>query len=93
MTTTNLREKINMLTNMIQAEDLQIFQAQIIVDSAAKSTGDAQVDQAMQANANNSKAQVLASTRRMAHCQEVLTALTAELAASGQGEKAAASVG
>lgn len=79
MATSNLREKINMLTNMIQAEDLQIFQAQIIVDSALKSTGDVQVDQAMQANATNSKAQVLASARRRAHCEELLAELTAEL--------------
>lgn len=79
MATENLREKINMLTNMIQAEDLQVFQSQMIVDAATETTGDTQVDQAMVGNATNSKAQILAGTRRLETYRAKLAELTAEL--------------
>ncbi len=79
MGTENLREKINMLTNMIQAEDLQRFQAQAQVDVASESTGDAQVDQALAGQATNAKAQVLACARRIVSFREKLDALNAEL--------------
>jgi hypothetical protein len=79
MATENLREKINVLTNMIQAEDLQMFQAQMLIATTEKSAGDAQVDQAMAAQAANSKAQVLAHTRRLETYRAKLAELSAEL--------------
>ncbi len=77
MGTENLREKINMLNNMIQADDLQMFQAQMQVDATLKSSGDAQVDQAMKAQADNCKAQIMACARRL----ETYRAKHAELSA------------
>jgi hypothetical protein len=85
MTTENLREKINMLNNMIQAEDLQSFQSQLLVDSTSKTTGDEQVDKAMAANATNAKAQILACTRRL----ETFRAKRAELDAELNAEQPA----
>ncbi len=79
MTTENLREKINMLTNMIQADDLQAFQAQMQVDAAGTSSGDAQVDQALAGQATNAKAQILACTRRLETYRAKLAELNAEL--------------
>ncbi len=79
MGTENLREKINMLVNMIQADDLQMFQAQMQVDAAGESTGDAQVDQALAGQATNAKAQILACTRRLATYRAKLVELNTEL--------------
>ena len=84
MTTENLREKINMLTNMVQSEDLQVFQQQMLVATVATSTGDAQVDQAMRSNAANAKAQILAGTRRLETYRAKLAELTAELDATSK---------
>lgn len=78
--TTNLRDKINLLTNMIQAEDLQEFQASLLIDAAGKTTGDVAVDAAMTANATNAKANKLACARRRQHYEEVLAELNKELA-------------
>jgi hypothetical protein len=80
MGTDNLREKINMLNNMIQADDLQSFQAQMQVDAALKTSGDAQVDQALKAQAENAKAQILACARRLETYRAKLVELNAELA-------------
>lgn len=82
MTTEFLREKINVLNNNIQAEAMQQFQSQLMVDVAAKTTGDTQVDQALKAQADNAKAQLLACTRRLETYREKLTELNAELNAA-----------
>lgn len=79
MATENLREKINMLTNMIQADDLQMFQSQMQVDATAKSTGDVGVDQAMAANATNARSQILACARRLETYRTKLAELNTEL--------------
>lgn len=79
MTTENLREKINVVTNMIQSEDLQMFQAQLFVDAASTTTGDKQIDQAMTGQAANSKAQILAHTRKLETYRAKLAELNAEL--------------
>lgn len=79
MATENIREKINMLTNMIQAEDLQSFQAQMQVDTTNATCGDVAVDQALAAQATNAKAQILACTRRLETYRAKLIELNAEL--------------
>lgn len=79
MGTENLREKINMLTNMVQAEDLQMFQSQMVVDVSGQKSGDAQVDQALAGEAANAKARMLAHTRRLETYRAKLAELTAEL--------------
>ena len=82
--TQHIREKINTLNNLILNEDVQCFTQQLVVDAAAKSTGDAQVDQQMQAAAQNAKAVVLASQRRLQTFQDSLTVLQAELDAASK---------
>jgi hypothetical protein len=77
--TENLREKINMLNNMIQADDLQSFQAQLLIDAAQTSTGDPQVDQAMQGNASNARAQLLQCNARLTTYRATLKTLNDEL--------------
>lgn len=79
MATEHLREKINVLNNMIQADDLQAFQAQLIIDAALKSSGDAQVDAAMKNSASNARAQLLACNCRLETYRKRLSELTAEL--------------
>ena len=79
MATLYLREKINLLNNMIQAEDLQAYQNQLLVDAANKPSGDAQVDQSMKSNASNLRAALLASSVRLEHYRSELAKLTAEL--------------
>jgi len=79
VSTENLREKINMLNNMIQADDLQTFQAQMQIDATAKTSGDAQVDQALAGQAANAKAQILACARRLETYRAKLAELNAEL--------------
>lgn len=79
MTTEFLREKINILNNMIQQVVLEQFQLNLLVKVAAASTGDAQVDQNLQASATNAKAQLLACERRLAVYREELAPLNVEL--------------
>ena len=79
MATENLREKINVLNNMIQADDLQSFQTQLQIDAAKTTSGDAQVDQAMKAQAENAKAQILACARRLETYRAKHAELSAEL--------------
>ena len=78
-----LREKINTLNQMILQQVLEIFQHQLQVDVAEKSTGDAQVDQSMKSVAQNSAAIVLAGNTRLALYRERLAQLQAELDATG----------
>lgn len=79
MTTSNLREKINVLQNMIQADDIQMFQAELVVAASEASTGDPQVDQAMKANAMNARAQAMQCGARLIIYRARLTDLQAEL--------------
>lgn len=82
MTTTNLREKINVLTTLLQQADLEAFQLELTVQCAAESSGDAQVDTQLRAHAQNASAQLLAVKRRVAVCQAALDPLQAELNAN-----------
>lgn len=75
MNTEHIREKLNALSNLIASEALQIFQHEMLIEAAAVSTGDKQVDTQMRTQAQNSKSVVLASQRRLA----VYTARQAEL--------------
>lgn len=84
MATEFLREKINALRNMVQNEALQLFQHELIVEAAAESTGDAQVDQSMSAQADNSKAAILAARRRLSVYEPKLKEFEAELQDSQQ---------
>lgn len=79
MSTTNLRQKINALENMIQADDIQMFQAELIVAASETSTGDPQVDQAMKANAMNASAQAMQCKARLAVYRGKLIDLQAEM--------------
>jgi hypothetical protein len=79
MATEFLREKINALRNMVQNEALQLFQHELIVEAAVESTGDAQVDQSMRAQADNSKAAILAAKRRLSVYEPKLKEFEAEL--------------
>jgi hypothetical protein len=88
MATEFLREKINILRNNVQAEALQIFQHQLLVDAAAATTGDKQVDQAMSAQAEQSRTVIMGSKRRLDTYLPKLGELEAELAS--QDPKAAA---
>lgn len=79
MATEFLREKINILNGMIQQTVLEQFQLGLVVKIASATTGDAQVDQNMQAAATNAKAQLLSCERRLAVYKEELAPLSAEL--------------
>ena len=79
MATDYLREKINILNNLIQQSALERFQLSLIIKAASSSAGDAQVDQNLQAAATNAKAQLLACERRLAVYTEELAPLNAEL--------------
>lgn len=83
MGTEHIREKINMLNNIICNEDVQLLQNQLIVKAAEATTGDLQVDQQiMLPNASNSKVQIMAITARLAVYKAARDELTAELNAS-----------
>lgn len=79
MSTEFLREKINILNGMIQQTVLEQFQLSLVVKVASTTTGDAQIDQNMHANATNAKAQLLACERRLTVYREELAPLVAEL--------------
>lgn len=79
MATDYLREKINILNNMIQQAVLEQFQLNLLIKIAADTTGDGQVDQNLQASATNAKAQMLACERRLAVYRAEIAPLNAEL--------------
>lgn len=79
MATDYLREKINILNNMIQQAALEQFQLNLLIKVASVTAGDAQVDQQLQASATNAKAQLLACERRLAVYREELAPLNIEL--------------
>lgn len=79
MSTEFLREKINILNGMLQQTSLEQFQLDLVVKLAAAPTGDAQVDQNLQAAATNAKAQLVSCVRRLAVYREELAPLVAEL--------------
>lgn len=79
MATEFLREKINILNGMIQQTTLEQFQLALIVKLAASTTGDAQIDQNLQASATNAKAQLLACERRLTVYREEIAPLNTEL--------------
>ena len=82
MSTEFLREKINVLTQLDQQAALEAFQHELVVQIAADTTGDAQVDANMASNAQNSKAVLLACARRRTVYRAQLQALNAELGAA-----------
>lgn len=79
MGTEFLREKINILNGMIQQTTLEQFQLNLLIKVAADTTGDAQVDQNLQAAATNAKAQLLSCERRLAVYRAEIAPLNAEL--------------
>ena len=79
MATDYLREKINILNNMIQQAALEQFQLNLLIKVASVTAGDAQVDQQLQASATNAKAQLLECERRLAVYREELAPLNIEL--------------
>lgn len=82
MNTEHIREKLNALTNLIAAESLQIFQHELLVEAAAATTGDKQVDSQMRTQAQNSKSVILASQRRLVVYKAKQAELQKELDAS-----------
>lgn len=82
MTTTNLREKINVLNTLLQQADLESFQLGLTIECANESTGDAQIDAQLKSHAQNAAAQLVAVKRRIAVCQDALAPLQAELDAT-----------
>lgn len=82
MRTEHLREKINALTNWIASEALQIFQHELLVEAASKTSGDKQVDEQMRTMAQNAKSVILASSRRLAVYKAKQAELEAELNAA-----------
>jgi len=85
MSTTNLREKINTLNNLLLQADLEAFQLRLTVEVAKEPTGDAQIDAQLKAQAQNAAAQIVAVKRRITVCEEALGPLQAELDATQQG--------
>lgn len=79
MATEFLREKINLLRQNVQNESLQVFQHELLIEAASVSTGDKQVDQALQAQAENAKTVVMGSLRRLSTYQPKLDELEKEL--------------
>jgi uncharacterized protein (UPF0216 family) len=79
MATEFLREKINVLNNMIQQTALEHFQVSLVIKIAATSTGDAQIDQNFHAAASNAKTQMMACERRLEVYRQELAQLSAEL--------------
>lgn len=79
MSTEFLREKINVLNNMVQQAVLEQFQLQIAIEVASQSTGDAQIDANLLAAATNAKGQLLACERRLVVCRARLIELQTEL--------------
>lgn len=79
MSTEFLREKINVLNGMIQQTALEQFQLELVAKIAAATTGDAQVDQNLQAAATNAKAQLASCARRLAVYRGELAPLVTEL--------------
>jgi hypothetical protein len=82
MATDYLREKINTLSQLRMNADIEAFQHSLNVKIASETSGDPQVDANLSANAQNSKAQLLACTRRLVVYNAELNALQAELDAS-----------
>lgn len=85
MATSNLREKINTLQNLLQQVDLESFQLGLVIRTAEQSSGDTQVDAQLKAHAENARTQMFAVNRRTAVYQEALAPLQAELQASQEG--------
>lgn len=82
MATEYLREKVNVLTQLDQQTALEAYQHELVVKIASQTCGDPQVDANFAANAQNSKATLLACNRRRAVYQAELAALNAELNAN-----------
>ena len=85
MATDHLREKLNTLTQLIQNEELQIFQHEMLVEAAATSTGDKQVDQVLQGQAQNSKTAIIGAAARTRIYKAKRAALEAELTGQALG--------
>lgn len=81
MATTHLREKLNQLANLLLNEDVQIMTQQLQIEAAQRTTGDAGVDQQLQAAASNARAAVLGATRRMEVYSAAFTKMNDELTA------------
>ncbi len=82
MATEFLRERINMIVQLTQAEVLNIEQHELLIKASEKGSGDAQVDRVMVGNAQNARAVVLASQRRLQTYKDRLDELTKELKTS-----------
>lgn len=70
-----------MLNSLIQQFSLEQYQNQLLIDDAAVSVGDMQIDQQLAALAQNAKGVVLTMQRRIDVRKVDLTALNLELAA------------
>lgn len=79
MSTINIRDKINLLESQIQQEEQQRFAQQLIVEDAAQSTGDPELDRAFEASAANARATMRACEHRLERRQQKLGELKAEL--------------
>lgn len=82
MATSNIREKINTLQSLLQQADIESFQLGLVIKTAEQSSGDAQVDAQLQAQAQNARTQMFAVSRRVAVYREALTPLQVELQAT-----------
>lgn len=89
MATEFLREKINALGNWVLNEEIQRFQHQLLVDAAATSTGDQQIDKTIRDQANNARAVVMASEHRLKLYRVNLSTLNSELEEVQKADKAA----
>lgn len=84
--TSFIREKMNLLTNLMQQTELELFQLELHVEVASASTGDKQVDANLGAVAQNAKTQMLVHRRKMAVYQAKLEAYRLELNALPEGQ-------
>lgn len=78
MTTSNIREKMNVLGNLLLQADLEQFQLQLTIDCAATPSGDAQADAQLQMQSKNAATQLAIVRRRIEVCQAQLDHLTIE---------------
>jgi len=78
MATPYLMEKMNQLKGQLQQLHLEKMSHELIVRDAESPTGSDNIDQQMKAQADGSKAQLLAVNRRIATRQGELDAFQAE---------------
>jgi 2-keto-3-deoxy-galactonokinase len=78
MATEYLMEKMNQLKGQLQGLHMERMNHQLIIRDAVEPTGNGNMDQQLKAQADGSKAQLLAVDRRISVREAELSALQAE---------------